>query len=169
MTKEQEQRLMLVAMGMALANKQARKRLDMMGTEYSSILAGLQDAPENASYQELASHANDQHALKMFMVSLGFHLTQLANPTEFPQLVIAQTNKVTLWRRASRWMREKFRMCLLPVGDLHEKIEKAKSLGYRDDSHQGATQPTPGMEGSHRAPEGQKREQVHGVPVGQSN
>lgn len=165
MTSQEEERLMLVAVGMAIANKQARKKLDLRGTPYEQIIGGLCELPDDATHQQQAQFLNDQHALKMFLVTLGFDAQmQLQNLRESPMLVLNRANQVSLWSRAKRWLRATFAMIIVPAGDVHAKIEKAKALGYRDDSHKTAVGRATGVEGQDHSEAGAK-DALHGLPV----
>lgn len=126
-----DEKLMLVAVGIALGNKRARSHLHLEGTDYSEIINAILELPADASLQQHSKREFDLQRLDEFVASLGVNLGD-SKPETYLKLIVERANKVSNWLRAKAWIKRKFTFQLLPSGDLHEKIEYAKAIGYRD-------------------------------------
>lgn len=134
---DKDEKVLLIAFGMAIGNRAALKAIDFRGTDFEELAIALKEE-KDLHPGEAKRLESCKQSLARFLASIDVDLQCLPEdkrPVRHALAVFA--NRITLWMRSISWFRKEFKAPCF-CRSKGEAIEKIKRAGYKDDSDSGS-------------------------------
>lgn len=135
---DKDEKVLLIAFGMAIGNRAALKAIDFRGTQFEELVIALKEEKDR-TFDDERRFSACKLTLDRFLASIDVDLHALPIDKQPVRHALAiYANRIALWMRSVAWFRREFKAPCF-CRSKGEAIEKIKKAGYKDDRDSGAT------------------------------